>query len=206
LIGSRVSHYRIVGRLGGEGAGVYRAEDLDAGRPVLLQLFTAEREGSGAVERFRRAALGAASLGHPNIAAVLEIGEAGDGRLFLSLPPADGETLESLLTRGAVPPRNAVDLAAQIAAGLARAHAAGIVHGDLRPSCVLVSGYGEVKVAAFGLGELAAPGAPEEGTAAYRAPEVLRGEAPAAPADVWSLGVLLHEMVAGRHPFATGSG
>ena len=180
---------------------MYRAEDLDAGRPVLLQLFAAEKEGSGALERFRRAALAAASLGHPNIAAVQEIGEAGDGRLYLALPPADGETLESLLARGPVPPRSAVDLAAQIAAGLARGHAAGIVHGDLRPSCVLVTGYGEVKVAAFGLGELAAPGARDEGTAAYRAPEVLRGGTAAPPADVWSLGVLLHEMVAGRHPF-----
>jgi serine/threonine protein kinase/Tol biopolymer transport system component len=204
LIGSRVSHYRILGRLGGEGAGVYRAEDLAAGGPVLLHFLAPEREERAAVERFRRAALAAASLGHPNIAAVREIGEAGDGRLFLSLPPADGETLESRLARGPMPPRDAVDLAAQIAAGLARAHAAGIVHGDLRPSCVLVTSYGEVKVAAFGLGELAAPGLPEEGTGAYRAPELLRGDSmrgggPAA--DVWSLGVMLHEMIAGRHPF-----
>jgi serine/threonine protein kinase/Tol biopolymer transport system component len=201
VIGSRVSHYRILDRLGGEGAGVYRAEDLSAGGPVLLHFVAPEKEGREAVERFRRAALAAGSLGHPNISAVREIGEAGDGRLYLSLPPADGQTLESLLARGPMPPRSALDLAAQIAAALARAHAAGIVHGDLRPSCVLVTTYGEVKVAAFGLGQLAAPGMPEEGTAAYRAPEVLRGEPGGPAADVWSLGVMLHEMIAGRHPF-----
>jgi serine/threonine protein kinase/Tol biopolymer transport system component len=206
LIGSRVSHFRILGRLGGEGAGVYRAEDLSAGGPVLLHFLAPETASAEAVERFRQAALNAASLGHPNIAAVREIGTAEDGRLYLSLPPADGQTLESLLARGPMPPRSAIDLAAQIAAGVARAHAAGIVHGDLRPSCILVTTWSEVKVAAFGLGELAVPpsrGEPgEEGAAAYRAPEVLQGGTGGTAGDVWSLGVMLYEMIAGRHPFA----
>ena len=206
MIGSRVSHFRILGRLNGEGAGVYRAEDLSAGGPVLLHFLAPETADAEAVERFREAALNAASLGHPNIAAVREIGTAEDGRLYLSLPPADGQTLESLLARGPMPPRSAIDLAAQIAAGVARAHAAGIVHGDLRPSCILVTTWSEVKVAAFGLGELAAPqsrGEPgDEGAAAYRAPEVLQGGRGGTAADVWSLGVMLYEMIAGRHPFA----
>jgi serine/threonine protein kinase/Tol biopolymer transport system component len=204
LIGSRISHFRIVSRLGGEGAGVYRAEDLAAGFPVLMFLLSPERGGSAAVERFRRAALGASALSHPNIAPVKEIGETEDGSLYVSMPAAEGETLESFLARGGLSPRDAVDLAAQIAAGLARAHSAGFVHGDLRPSCVLVTSYGEVKVAAFGLGELAAPGvpkAPDEGLGLYRAPEILRGAAPAPASDVWSLGVILCEMIAGRHPF-----
>jgi serine/threonine protein kinase/Tol biopolymer transport system component len=200
LIGSRVSHFRILGRFSGEGAGVYRAEDLDAGAPVLLYFLLPEKEKKGGVERFRRIAAAAAALGHPNIAVLREIGEAGDGNLYLSLPAAEGETLESRLARAPLPPRDALDLAAQIAAALARAHGNGIVHGDLRPACVLVTPYGEVKVAGFGLGELVAPGVAE--TAAYRAPEVLGGAPPNAAADVWSLGVLLYEMLAGRHPFA----
>ena len=81
MIGSRVSHYRILGRLGGEGAGVYRAEDLTAGGPVLLHFLAPEREGRAAVERFRHTALAAAALGHPNIAAVREINE-GDIKML----------------------------------------------------------------------------------------------------------------------------
>ncbi|HEX3526841.1 MAG TPA: protein kinase [Thermoanaerobaculia bacterium] len=202
MIGSRVSHFRLLGRLNGEGVGVYRAEDLSAGGPVLLHFITPETGDAAAVERFRQAALDAASLGHPNIAAVREIGTADDGRLYLALPSTDGQTLESLLARGPMPPRSAVDLAAQIAAGLARAHAASIAHGDLRPSCILVTTWSEIKVAAFGLGELAVPGSGEEGAAAYRAPEMLQGGKGGPAADVWSLGVMLYEMIAGRHPFA----
>jgi eukaryotic-like serine/threonine-protein kinase len=170
---------------------------------VRLYCFVPENGGSEAVERFRRAALAAAALGHPNIAAVREIGETGDGRLYISLPSSEGETLAGLLARGPLPLRDAFDVAAQIAAALARAHAAGIVHGDLRPSYVLATTYGEVKVAAFGLGELAEPGEKtlDEGAAAYRAPEVRRGAAAGAAADVWSLGAILQEMIAGRDPF-----
>jgi len=202
LTGSRVSHFRLLDRLGGEGPDIYKAEDLTAGSPALLYCFTPESlepPGTPAVERFRRSALAAAALGHPNIAAVREIGEVGDGRLYLALPAAEVETLESRLAGGPLPLRDAFDLAAQIAAALARAHAAGIVHGDLRPACILVTPYGEVKVAAFGLGALAVPAA---GTAAAcRAPEVRRGEPAGAAADVWSLGAILQEMIAGREPF-----
>jgi serine/threonine protein kinase len=210
LIGSKVSHFRIVGHLGGEGAGMYRAEDLASGSAVLLHLAVSEApeadasdSAAGAVERFRRAALGAAALSHPNIAAVREIVAAGDGRLFLSLPVVEGETLESLLARGPLPPREALDLAAQIAAALARAHGAGIVHGGLRPSAVLVTSFGEVKVSGFGLGALGALG---EAGDDYLAPEVLGGVPPGPRADVWALGVILCEMIAGRHPFSGDDG
>jgi serine/threonine protein kinase/Tol biopolymer transport system component len=202
LIGSRVSHFRLLDRLGGEGPDVYRAEDLTAGSPVLLYCLvpeTPETTGSDAVERFRRTALAAAALGHPNIAAVREIaggwdedaGDAGDGHLYLSLPSFQGETLAGRLERGPLALRDAFDFAAQIAAALARAHAAGIVHGGLSPTYVLVTPFGEVKVAAFGLGELLP----------CQAPEVRRGEPAGAAADVWSLGALLQAMIAGRHPF-----
>jgi eukaryotic-like serine/threonine-protein kinase len=210
LIGSRVSHYRIVGRLDGEGAGAYRAEELGGGGAVLLFFVDPGRSDGAAIERFRRAAAGAAALQHPNIAEVREIGPVGggDAGLYLALPLFEGQTLESLLARGPVPVRTALDLAAQISAALARAHSNGITHGGLRPSCVLITSFGEVKVAAFGLGELlaasldAAGESGAHGAQEYCAPEVLGGAPPGPRSDVWSLGVLVHEMIAGRHPFA----
>jgi serine/threonine protein kinase/Tol biopolymer transport system component len=200
LIGSTVAHYRLLGPFGA-GGGLYRAGTAADGRPALLLLLVPERPDPEAIERFRRTALAVCEVGHPAIAPVVELGACEDGRLFVALAPVEGETLEDRLVRGPLPPAEALACIASLADGLAAALAAGIVHGDLRPGLVLLTPGGP-RIAAFGLGEIAGPGpAAEEGASVYRAPERLAGGPPGRRSDVWSLGVLLYEMVAGRPPF-----
>ena len=200
MIGSTVAQYRLLGPFGA-GGGLYRAETAADHRPALLLVIVPERTDPEAVERFRRAALAASALDHPGVATVVELGSCEDGRLFAALAPVEGETLEDRLARGALPAAEALACALALADGLGAALAEGIVHGDLRPGLVLLT-HGGPCIAAFGLGEVAAAGpTAEEGASVYRAPERLAGGPPGSRADVWSLGVLLYEMVAGRPPF-----
>ncbi len=194
--------FEIVGRLAAGDSPLCRAQDLANGRPALVQLLTPDREGVEALARFRRAALAASSLGHPHIARLEEVGAAG-GDLCLALAPAAGEpeTLESRLAHGSLARDEAVGLAAQIAAGLAEAHAAGIVHGDLQPDLVLLTPEGEARITAFGLGELADAAAHPGAAAPYRPPERLLGAPPDPRTDVWALGIILYRMLAGVLPF-----
>jgi len=160
-----------------------------------------EKETGG--EREARAA---AVLDHPNICTVHEVGESEDGRLFLAMPLYAGETLKAPLAReGALPVERALDVAIQVARGLARAHEAGIVHRDLKPANLMLTSDGTVRILDFGLAKardlsLTEPGA-RMGTIAYMSPEQLRGGAVDARADLWSLGVVLYEILAGQHPF-----
>jgi serine/threonine protein kinase/Tol biopolymer transport system component len=200
LNGITIASYRLLGPFGG-GEGLYRAIRITDRRPALLLLAVSERPGDEPGSRLRRIALAASVLGHPAIANVQEVGQAGDSRLFVALEAIDGETLEGRLVRGPLPLDEAQDIALRLADGLARAHGESLVHGDLRPSCILLTPEGP-RIAAFGLGELVASGpAAVEGATFYRAPERLRGAPPSPAADVWSLGVLLYEMLTGRPPF-----
>ncbi|MFL5617332.1 MAG: protein kinase domain-containing protein [Gemmatimonadaceae bacterium] len=206
--GQSVGRYRVLEQVGGGGMGiVYRATDERLGRAVALK-FLHPRFGAddSAAERFRHEARTVASLEHPNVCTVHEIGETDDGQLYLAMPLYHGETLQQRIARGPLPVGEAVGIAVQIARGLARAHAQGIVHRDIKPSNVFVTDDGVVKILDFGIAKLAdvtltGSEVGPEGTLAYMSPEQLRGARVDHRSDIWSLGVVLSEMLAGERPF-----
>lgn len=147
----------------------------------------------------------AAALEHPAICTVHEIGESEDGRLFIAMACYDGETLEQRIARGPLPVADAVAIATRIASGLAAAHARGVVHRDVKPGNVMLTADGGIKLLDFGLAKVAdltltRPGT-TPGTVAYMSPEQVRGEPVDARTDLWSLGVVLYEMLTGVRPF-----
>jgi serine/threonine protein kinase/Tol biopolymer transport system component len=212
LIGSTVSHYRILDRLGGGGMGeVYKAVDLKLDRPVALKFLASQRGASEeARRRFLREARAASALDHPNICTVHEIDETADGALFIAMALCEGETLRDRIARGPLAIPEAIGIAGQIAAGLAAAHERGVVHRDVKPGNVMVAPGGRVKIVDFGLAKLAdqsriTRAGTVMGTMVYMAPEQLRGEVTDHRTDVWSLGVVIYEMLTGRPPFGGAS-
>ncbi|MGD9548203.1 MAG: protein kinase [Candidatus Krumholzibacteriia bacterium] len=212
MIGSRVSHYRIVAYQGGGAMGqVYRAVDLVLGRTVALKILPPYHAASSDVlERFLREARAASALDHPNVCTVYEIGQADDGLRFIAMAWCDGVSLQSLLQGGALPPRRAAVIALQIARGLAHAHAHGVVHRDIKPANVMVAEGDVVRIVDFGLAHLGGHSrltmqGSVLGTAGYMSPEQVEGRPAGPAADVWALGVVLHEMLAGELPFSGDS-
>jgi Tol biopolymer transport system component len=211
LTGRTVSHFRIAELLGGGGMGVvYRAEDIQLGRTVALKFLAPElvRDPTAKV-RLLTEARAASALDHPNVCTILEAGETEEGLLFLAMPCYVGESLEHRLVRGPLPLEEALDVVAQVAQGLAKAHQHGIVHRDVKPANLFLTD-GRVKILDFGIAKLTREAGPTRlgaslGTPSYMAPEQTRAEEIDARADVWSLGVVLYEMLAGRRPFAGGS-
>ncbi|HEV3470665.1 MAG TPA: protein kinase, partial [Pyrinomonadaceae bacterium] len=218
---SLISHYRIIRRLDRGGMGeVFLAEDTRLGRRLALKLLLAEHtRDADRVRRFEQEARAASALNHPNIITIYEIGLAGD-RHYIATEFVEGETLRQTIKRGPLDPADAVDLAAQVAEALEAAHAAGVVHRDVKPENVMVRPDGYVKVLDFGLAKLVErgralserdreaetlaahtqPGA-VMGTTWYMSPEQAQGQPVDARTDIWSLGAVLYEMLTGRPPF-----
>jgi len=207
MIGRIVSHYRILAKLGQGGMGVvYRAEDLRLGRTVALKFLPTDAVDDDDLARFTREARAAASLDHNHICHVYEIDETDEGP-YIAMAYIDGLTLRERLASGPLPVAEALLIAIQVAEALAEAHAHGIVHRDIKPANILLTASGQVKIADFGLARLAGASRRTRtgvavGTLSYMSPEQIRGAEIDARADLFSLGVVLYEMVTGCHPFA----
>jgi dienelactone hydrolase len=210
MIGQRISHYEVVARLGEGGMGVvYKARDLRLDRFVALKFLPPGLgPDSAEQERFTQEARAASALDHPNICTIHGI-ETDAGRMFIVMACYEGETLFERIRRGPMPIDDVLRIGRQIALGLGRAHEKGIVHRDLKPANVFVTTDGTVKILDFGIARLldqthmTRAGA-TVGTVGYMAPEQARGETVDARADVWALGVILHEMLTGKSAFGGG--
>jgi len=208
MIGSTVSHYKIVGKLGEGGMGiVYEARDTRLHRTVALKFLSPELAGNTASrKRFEHEAMAASRLDHPNVGTIYEIDDSDDGRTFIAMAYYDGETLVDRIARGPLPVAEALRIAAQIASGLTAAHEQNIIHRDIKPANVLLTTAGQVKIVDFGLAKLAGQSritrtGTTVGTVGYMSPEQARGDAVDQRTDVYSLGVILYEMLSGRRPY-----
>jgi serine/threonine-protein kinase len=204
---SVAGNYRILGVAGSGGMGVvYRALDLRLERVVALKFLPPEFNSSVPdKERFLREARTASSLDHPNIGVIHGVEETGDGRTFIVMAFYEGASLAEYIRRGPLPEHQAIDIAAQMARGLAEAHAHGIVHRDIKPSNVMLTASGLIKIVDFGLAHVVsaqtASMAGISGTVAYMSPEQALGHPVDQRCDIWALGVVLAEMLTGVNPF-----
>ncbi len=215
LIGQTLSHYRIIEKLGGGGMGVvYKAEDSRLHRPVALK-FVSDNLASDAkaLNRFQREARTASALNHPHICTIYDIGEQ-EGRAFIAMEYLEGATLQDRVAAGPLGLDTVLRLGIQIADALDAAHTANVIHRDIKPANIFISSRGHVKLLDFGLAKMRAQASREAGvttmagtiqgavmgTIAYMAPEQARGEPVDHRADIWSVGLVLYEMVKGTRP------
>src|SRR5437899_8667291 len=224
LVGQTIGHYKISKRIGTGGMGdVYLATDMTAGRKAALKLlptrFTSDAER---LKRFQQEARALVGLNHPNILTVYEIGEDHSTH-YIASELIEGETLRQRLLRGRIEVSEAVDVAIQVASALAAAPQTGIVHRDIKPENIMLRPDGYVKVLDFGIAKLAEQEVPATiptdealllvetnlgsilGTVHYMSPEQARGAQVDEGTDIWSLGVILYEMVTGHAPFTGGT-
>jgi serine/threonine-protein kinase len=208
MIGQTISHYKIIAKLGEGGMGiVYKAEDTKLKRIVALKFLAPEfTRDKDAKVRFIHEARAASALQHHNICTIHEIDETSDGRVFISMDYYEGETLKQKIARGPLPVGEAIKIVSQVAEGLSEAHASGMVHRDIKPANIMVTTKGMVKILDFGLAKLAGQTkvtttGTTVGTVAYMSPEQARGGDIDERSDIWSLGVVLYELLTGTIPF-----
>ena len=201
-----LERYRVVALSGRGGMGeVYRAEDLKLSQVVAIKFLPeALSEDAAALARFHSEVRTARQVSHPNVCRVFDIGEA-EGALFLTMEFVDGEDLASVVRRiGRLSPERATEIARQICAGLAAAHERGVIHRDLKPANVMLDGAGKIRITDFGLASVAASikGAEARaGTPAYMSPEQLAGREVTTKSDIYSLGLILYEILTGKRAF-----
>jgi serine/threonine protein kinase/Tfp pilus assembly protein PilF len=208
MIGKTISHYKILEKIGGGGMGVvYKAEDTKLKRQVALKFLPHEfSDDPVAKKRFIQEAQSASSLDHSNICTIHEIDETEDGQLFIAMACYEGETLKHKIQEGLLDISEAMTIAMDVAGGLAKAHSKGIVHRDIKPANIFITNDTQVKILDFGLAKLAGTSRITKtesvtGTVAYMSPEMVRAEDIDHRTDIWSLGVLLYEMLTGELPF-----
>jgi serine/threonine protein kinase/Tfp pilus assembly protein PilF len=208
MIGKTISHYKILKKIGGGGMGVvYKAEDTKLKRRVALKFLPREfSDDSVAKKRFIQEAQSASSLDHSNICTIHEIDETEDGQLFIAMACYEGETLKSKIRKGPLDIKEAITIAIGVAQGVAKAHSKGIVHRDIKPANIFITSDTQVKILDFGLAKLAGTSRITKtesitGTVAYMSPEMVRAEDMDHRTDMWSLGVVLYEMLTSQLPF-----
>ncbi|MBN1480628.1 serine/threonine protein kinase [candidate division KSB1 bacterium] len=212
MVGQTISHYRILEKLGDGTMGVvYKALDINLNRYVALKFLSPQYSMEPlARQRLVNEAKAASALDHPNICTIYEINETVEGQLFICMAYYEGVTLKQKIDAGTLTFRESLDITRQIAEGLARTHAANIVHRDIKPANIIVTDDNRVKIVDFGLAKLMSltkitRSGTSLGTVAYMSPEQAAGEPVDFRTDIWSLGVVMYEMVSGRLPFEQNS-
>ena len=208
MIGKTISHYKIIEQIGAGGMGVvYKVQDTKLDRFVALKFLPPHLTSSeDEKQRFIHEAKAASALQHNNICNIHEIDETEEGQLFICMDYYDGDTLDKKIKDKPLPIDEAIDISNQIAQGLAKAHEKDIVHRDIKPANIMLTSDGVVKILDFGLAKLSTQTKLTKegttlGTIAYMSPEQTRGESVDHRSDIWSLGVILYEMLSGQLPF-----
>ena len=208
MVGETILHYKIIDKIGAGGMGVvYKAEDTKLKRTVAIKFLPPEMtENPDAKERFIQEARAASALDHPNICTIYEINETDDGQLFIVMAYYVGKTLQEKIDTGPMSVDDAVSIAINISEGLHEAHENGVVHRDIKPANIMITDKGQIKIMDFGLaksiaGSLVTKAGTTLGTVGFMSPEQTRGSDVDRKTDIWSLGVVLYAMLAGKTPF-----